>query len=57
MLPDLSIIALTLVAGDAYRRSVISAGADDLVHKVDLTTELLPAILGLKRMECENREV
>jgi DNA-binding NarL/FixJ family response regulator len=44
MLPDVGIIALTLLEGNAYRRAAMAAGADDLVPKTELTTELLPAI-------------
>jgi DNA-binding NarL/FixJ family response regulator len=44
MLPDVGIIALTLLEGNAYRQAAMAAGADELVPKVELTTELLPAI-------------
>jgi DNA-binding NarL/FixJ family response regulator len=44
MLPDVGIIALTLLEGHASRQAAIGAGADELVRKADLTTELLPAI-------------
>jgi DNA-binding response OmpR family regulator len=39
-----SIIALTLLNDHAYRQVALTAGADDLVHKADLATNLLPAI-------------
>lgn len=45
MLPGVGIIALTLLEGNAYRQAVLAAGADDLVHKAELTTDLLLAIL------------
>jgi DNA-binding NarL/FixJ family response regulator len=44
ILPGVGIIALTLLEGNAYRRAALAAGADDLVPKAELTTELLPAI-------------
>jgi DNA-binding NarL/FixJ family response regulator len=44
MLPDVGIIALTLLEGNAYRQAAMAAGADELVRKAELTTELLPAI-------------
>jgi hypothetical protein len=30
--------------GNAYRQAAMAAGADDLVRKAQLTTDLLPAI-------------
>jgi len=44
VLPDVGIIALTLLEGDAYRQAALAAGADDLVRKAELVTDLLPAI-------------
>jgi DNA-binding NarL/FixJ family response regulator len=44
VLPGVGIIALTLLEGNAYRQAVMAAGADELVPKAELTTELLPAI-------------
>ena len=44
VLPGVGIIALTLLEGNAYRQAALAAGADDLVPKAELTTELLPAI-------------
>jgi DNA-binding NarL/FixJ family response regulator len=44
VLPGVGIIALTLLEGDAYRQAALAAGADDLVRKAELTTDLLPAI-------------
>jgi DNA-binding NarL/FixJ family response regulator len=43
VLPDVGIIALTL-EGDTYRQAALAAGADDLVRKAALITDLLPAI-------------
>ena len=44
VLPGVGIIALTLLEGNAYRQAALAAGADDLVRKAELTTDLLPAI-------------
>ena len=44
MLPDVGIIALTLLDNNSYRQAALAAGADDLVPKAELRTELLPAI-------------
>jgi DNA-binding NarL/FixJ family response regulator len=44
VLPDVGIVALTLLEGDAYRQAALAAGADDLVAKAELVTDLLPAI-------------
>ena len=43
-LPGVSIIALSLWKGSAYRQAALAAGADEVVSKADLTTDLLPAI-------------
>jgi CheY-like chemotaxis protein len=43
-LPGVGIIALTLLEGNAYRQAAMAAGADDLVRKAELVTDLLPAI-------------
>jgi CheY-like chemotaxis protein len=44
MLPGVGIIALTLLEGNAYRQAAMAAGADDVVLKAELITDLLPAI-------------
>jgi len=44
ILPDVGIIALTLLEGNAYRQAALAAGAGDVVRKAELTTDLLPAI-------------
>jgi two-component system invasion response regulator UvrY len=44
VLPGVGIIALTLLEGNAYRQAALTAGADDLVRKAELITDLLPAI-------------
>jgi len=44
ILPGVGIIALTLLEGNTYRQAAMAAGADDLVPKAELTTDLLPAI-------------
>jgi len=33
VLPDVGIIALSLLEGDTYRQAAVAAGADDLVRK------------------------
>ena len=43
-LPGVGIIAMTLLEGTAYRQAALAAGADDLVRKAELVTDLLPAI-------------
>jgi DNA-binding NarL/FixJ family response regulator len=43
-MPGVGIIALTLLNGNVYRRAAMAAGADDLVRKAELSTNLLPAI-------------
>lgn len=44
MLPQVHIIALTLLDVNTYRQPALAAGADDFVSKANLTTDLLPAI-------------
>lgn len=43
-LPDLAIIALTLLDNDEYRRASLAAGADEFVAKARMTDELPAAI-------------
>ncbi len=43
-LPHVGIIALSLLNAEGYRQSVLAAGADGLVLKSNLRTDLLPAI-------------
>jgi DNA-binding NarL/FixJ family response regulator len=44
MLPEVGIIALTLLDPRTYRQAALAAGAEDFVSKANLTTDLLPAI-------------
>jgi DNA-binding NarL/FixJ family response regulator len=44
ILPGVGIIALTLLKDNAYRQAALAAGADDVVPKAELITDLLPAI-------------
>ena len=44
ILPDVGIIALSLLKDNAYRQAALAAGVDDLVRKAELITDLLPAI-------------
>jgi DNA-binding NarL/FixJ family response regulator len=46
-LPDVGIIALTLLEGSASRQAALAAGADDLISKAELTSNLLPAVWGV----------
>lgn len=43
-LPELGIIVVTLLDGDAYREAALAAGADDFVPKMTMNTDLPPAI-------------
>jgi DNA-binding NarL/FixJ family response regulator len=43
-MPHVGIIALSLLGLDGYRQAVLTAGANDLVLKSNLSTDLLPAI-------------
>jgi DNA-binding NarL/FixJ family response regulator len=47
MLPDVGIIALTLLSPESYREAALAAGADGFVTKANLDADLLPAIRGL----------
>lgn len=44
MLPSVGITALTPLEGNAYRQAATAVGADDLVRKAELVTDLLPSI-------------
>ena len=44
VLPDVGIIALTLLEGNAYRQAALAAGTDGVLRKAELITNLLPAI-------------
>jgi DNA-binding NarL/FixJ family response regulator len=44
ILPGVGIIALTLLNDNAYRQATLAAGADDIVRKAELITDLLPVI-------------
>lgn len=43
-LPGTKIVALTLDEDDAYQQAIIATGADTLICKAKLITDLLPAI-------------
>ena len=43
-LSGVGLVALSLLGADAYRQAVLAAGADDLVLKRNLRTDLLPSI-------------
>ena len=44
VLSGVGIIALTLLEGNVYWQTVMAAGADDVVRKAELVTDLLSAI-------------
>jgi two-component system response regulator NreC len=44
MLPDMGIIALTMLDTDVYRRAALAAGADGFVPKAAMHTDLLASI-------------
>jgi DNA-binding NarL/FixJ family response regulator len=44
MMPDVGIIALTVLDANGYREAALAAGADDFVAKANLNTHLVPAI-------------
>ena len=43
-MPGVGIIALAMSADRAYRQAALEAGADDIVAKADLVSDLVPAI-------------
>jgi DNA-binding NarL/FixJ family response regulator len=44
VLPEVGIIALTVLDTNGYRQAALAAGANDFVPKANLDTDLLPAI-------------
>lgn len=46
LLPDATLVVLTLHDDEAYRRAAFSRGADAFVSKAMIGTELVPAIRG-----------
>lgn len=55
VLPNVRVIALTLFDTDGYRDAAIAAGADDLISKTRLATDLLPAIRRVMKSPPPNR--
>jgi DNA-binding NarL/FixJ family response regulator len=49
MLPQVGIIALSLLDAEGYHQAALAAGADDFVAKIVLSTHLLPAIQRAKQ--------
>jgi DNA-binding NarL/FixJ family response regulator len=43
-LPEVGIVALSLLDAEGYRHATLAAGADELIVKANLSTDLLPAI-------------
>ena len=52
VLVSAGIIALALPSGKAYQQAALAGGADDLVRKAKLTTDLL---LAIRRVTQANR--
>jgi DNA-binding NarL/FixJ family response regulator len=44
VLPEVGIIALTVLDTNSYRQAALTAGANDFVPKVSLNIDLLPAV-------------
>lgn len=51
VLPNVGIVALSLLEDNVYRQAARAAGADDLVCKTKLITNLLPAIRRAARAD------
>ena len=49
VLPEVGIIALTVLDTNGYRQAALAAGANDFVPKASLDTDLLPAIRRVAR--------
>jgi DNA-binding NarL/FixJ family response regulator len=49
VLPEVGIIALTVLGTNSYRQAALAAGANDFVPKASLDTDLLPAIRRVAR--------
>jgi len=43
--PEIAIIAMSMLGGEAHRRAALSSGADEFVPKRSFNTGVLPAIL------------
>jgi DNA-binding NarL/FixJ family response regulator len=56
MLPEVGIIALSMLDVEEYRRAVLAAGADDMILKANLSTELVPTIRRVARSGANGRE-
>ena len=57
VLPDVWVIALTLMGTDGYRRAALGAGADDFVPKAAMGTDLLSAIERVREVTPVVREI
>ena len=51
VMPDLSIIALTVLDTNGYREAALAAGANEFVAKGNLSADLLPAIRRVARSD------
>jgi DNA-binding NarL/FixJ family response regulator len=56
MLPDVGIIVLTLWDANGYREAALAAGADDLLSKFVVNTDLLPAIRRVARSKASEKK-
>jgi len=56
LLPEVGIIALSLLDADGYRQAVLAAGANDFVLKNNLSTDLFPAIRRVVRDDRDGSE-
>jgi DNA-binding NarL/FixJ family response regulator len=55
-LPEMGIVALSLLDTQGYHQAALAAGANDFVAKVTLSTDLLPAIQRAKPNGRSERE-
>jgi DNA-binding NarL/FixJ family response regulator len=56
LLPEVGIIALSLLDAGGYQQAVLAAGANDLVLKNNLSTDLFPAIRRAARDDRDGSE-
>jgi len=55
IMPDVGIIALTMMDTGGFRQAALNAGADEFIPKANMRTELLPAIKRLARRERKSK--
>jgi DNA-binding NarL/FixJ family response regulator len=54
-LPEVGIIAVTLMNDDGYRRAALAADADEFIPKAALNTDLMPAIRNVAETRCRSQ--